>query len=536
MSRIRWYGPTLVMLVVVLLVMLAGPGVARKIVHAQAGAQIQLVKSQLADNPTLAELSHAFRKVAEVVEPSVVHIEVRARNESPRGRSGSPNQFWERFFGPGGPPDGMELPDLPQQAPEAMPDDQFDRYNPALPYGNGSGWVYDDAGHIITNNHVVRKRDGLLADEILVRFHDGSERNAKVVGTDPRTDVAVIRVEGDNLHPATIADEPVEQGDIVFAFGSPFRFEFSMSQGIVSGKGRQLGIIRNGGYENFIQTDAAINPGNSGGPLTNIYGQVIGMNTAIATATGAYNGLGFAIPTDMVVRVADQLIDSGKVSRGYLGIFIEDLDEKMARTFGFTGKGVLVVNPIKGGPAAAADIRKGDIVTRVNDKAVTTADELRNRVAAIKPGSTVSLELFRDGKLITTDVEIAELPDQPLAAGGTSPSDVDASAKELELLQKLGVQSARALTDADVKQLKLDDDTQGVLVLGVRRGSVAQQQGINRGSIITDVMGEQVDSVESLVAQLKKHDLAAGVRVSVLDRSPDGEWLPRFVLLDLASE
>ncbi|NJL31408.1 MAG: PDZ domain-containing protein, partial [Phycisphaerales bacterium] len=248
--------------------------------------------------------------------------------------------------------------------------------------GSGSGWVYSADGHIITNNHVIEE-----ADRIEVRFFNGESMDAVVVGTDPKTDVAVIKVDATKLHASTLATEPVEQGEIVFAFGAPFRFEFSMSQGIVSGQGRQLGILaERQGYENFIQTDAAINPGNSGGPLTNIYGQVVGMNTAIASRTGAFNGLGFAIPIDMVKKVVDELIATGTVQRGYLGIFIEELDPRMARTFGYDGKGVLVTNPIDGGPAAEAGVQRGDIITKVEGKPVSTPDELRNLVADLAPG------------------------------------------------------------------------------------------------------------------------------------------------------
>jgi serine protease Do len=238
-------------------------------------------------------LSEAFKDVARVVEKSVVSITVYSKRP-PTG--GIPEEL---------------LPLLPPgRAPKG--NSEFDDYDVPQQYGSGSGWIYDTKGHIITNNHVI---DG--ADRIVVRFYDGSERDAKVVGVDTKTDIAVVKVKGDDLHPAKRADKPVDQGEIVFAFGSPFRFDFSMSQGIVSAKGRQLGILRGAqGYENFIQTDAAINPGNSGGPLTNIYGEVVGMNTAIASRTGAYNGLGFAIPVRMVEQVGDQLIENGKVSRG----------------------------------------------------------------------------------------------------------------------------------------------------------------------------------------------------------------------------
>ena len=317
MHRIRWYGPSVMLLLTTLLVMATGPNVARQIAWAGTDAKIALVKQNLASKPSLAELSEAFREVAQAVAPSVVHIEVSVKDSPARRRLKSfrEEELFRRFFGPHrfrGERDDSDDDTAPKDDGE-----DYDRYNMPSEQSTGSGWVYDQDGHIITNHHVVEH-----ADVITIRFQDGTHYEATVVGTDPKTDIAVVKVDTPQIHPATIADEVVEQGDIVFAFGSPFQFEFSMSQGIVSGKGRRLHILdRHQGYENFIQTDAAINPGNSGGPLTNIYGQVVGMNTAIATSTGYYNGLGFAIPVNMVTNVADQLISTGKVSRGYLGIY-----------------------------------------------------------------------------------------------------------------------------------------------------------------------------------------------------------------------
>jgi serine protease Do len=530
MTRIRWYGPTLVLLLTALLVMILGPSVARRIAHAQHAASIRLVKDELSHNPSLAELSDAFRKVATVVEPSVVHIMVYAREpgrDGPNPPPGLDDDFEQRipepfrdfFFGPEG-----------RQLQPRRRGDRYEQYNPDRPYGNGSGWVYDERGHIITNFHVVQG-----AQRIEVRFQDGDKRAATLVNADPRTDIAVLKVEGDGLHPAFTADEPVEQGDIVFAFGSPFGFDFSMSQGIVSATGRKnLRIIQGGGYENFIQTDAAINPGNSGGPLTNINGQVVGMNTAIATRTGAYNGLGFAIPVAMVRDIADQIIKSGKVSRGYLGIYIEDLEPRMAKTFGFTGKGVLVVNPIAGGPADKAGIQSGDIITQVNAKPMDSADELRNYVASLEPGSQIKIELFRAGQLITMDLTITELPD---SMAGASPRQTgenhDADAQGIEALRKLGIENARTLGDEERTQLEIDDNRLGVLVLAVRPNSAAANEGVARGTIIIRIMDQNVTTVEELTQALKDFDLTQGVRLSVLSRNPDGQWMPRFVLLQL---
>ncbi len=232
MRRIHWYGPTVVLLVTTLLVMITGPHLARRIAWASTESRIALVKRNLAGDPSLAQLSESFREVAEVVAPSVVHIEISAKDPSDA----------RKLLRPFLPPRGFRLDpywwrdrhgDEPE---ERAPDDDgedYDQYNVPLDVSTGSGWVYDRDGHIVTNNHVVEN-----ADVITVRFQDGSQHKAEVVGRDPKTDTAVIRVDTKDLHPATIADEPVEQGDIVFAFGSPFEFEFSMSQGIVSGQGQ----------------------------------------------------------------------------------------------------------------------------------------------------------------------------------------------------------------------------------------------------------------------------------------------------------
>ncbi len=520
LRRVLWYGPTVMLLATTLLVMIAGPRLARKIAWAQNDSQILLVKDSLAKNPSLADLSKAFRQVAKVVEPSVVHIRVStARRSHSSGRLD--DDLLRRFFGPDRLPDRFR-PDPDDESPDGEPDD-LKQYDVPQAYGSGSGWVYDNDGHIITNYHVIDS-----ADVITVRFHDGSEREAEIIGTDPKTDIAVIKIDGGELYPATLAKETVEQGDIVFAFGSPFRFEFSVSQGIVSAKGRRLGILENNqGYEDFIQTDAAINPGNSGGPLTNIYGRVVGMNTAIATRSGGNQGLGFAIPVDMVRNIVDQLIASGKVSRGYLGIYITSLDPKLARTFGYDGEGVLVENPIEDGPAIEAGVERGDIITHINDTPVTSADGLRNLVAAYPPGTELTISVFRDGETLDLTVTIAELPDQVSVAVTDPKGSGDTDSPGKQLLRKLGLTSVVGFTEEHAKQLEMPFEP-GVLIKAVRANSAAAAAGITNRLVITDVMGVPVDSVTALSEQLAAHDLAKGVRVSVRDRVNR-----RFVLLEL---
>ncbi len=540
MRTFRWYGPALVLLLVALVVVLAGPGIARRLAYENRLQEISLIKDGLRENVSLAELSRSFKDVARVVEPSVVYIQVFKRGSSatPQRRM-LEEDFFRRFFGPRGLPpelvppggeDGMEEQTPQDDEPSSRQRDggNMDRYNVPRQVGSGSGWIYSNDGYIITNNHVIEE-----ADRIEVRFYNGETLTATVKGTDPKTDVAVLKVDAAKLHAATLATEPVDQGEIVFAFGAPFRFEFSMSQGIVSGKGRQLGILAGRqGYENFIQTDAAINPGNSGGPLTNIYGQVVGMNTAIATQTGAFNGLGFAIPVDMVKRVVDELIATGKVQRGYLGIFIEELDPRMARTFGYDGKGVLVTNPIEGGPAAEAGVQRGDIITKVDGKAVSNPDELRNLVADLPPGKQVRLEIYRNGQISEKVATIAVLPDQVAMTGERSGMGERRNPETVsrELLNKLGFENVATMGRELAERFRVPF-VEGVVVMNVRPNSAAAAERITRGSVITDVMGVKVTSVEQLVGELNKHDLRKGVRMSL--RSGEVE---RFVLLELPTD
>ena len=530
MNRIRWYGPTLVLLATVLLVMVAGPQLARQIAWAQTDAQINNGRKQLREKSQfLGELSKSFREVAKVVEPSVVSIEVLSKQDERQ----NPRDMLRRWFGP----------NAPGQRPDAEEDNgsnEFEEYDPAQPFGNGSGWVYHhDAAnggekYIITNNHVIRQ-----ADEIRVRFSDGAKYQATVVGTDPRTDVAVLKVNAPDLHAAAIAPNGVEQGDIVFALGSPFRFDFSISQGIVSAKGRQLGIIGPGGYENFIQTDAAINPGNSGGPLTNIYGEVIGMNTAIASRTGVYNGLGFAIPVQMAIDVADQLIEKGRVERGYLGVYIEDLTERAAQTFDFDGDGVLVVDPIPDSPADDAGLQAGDIITQVNGNAVASADELRNMIAGFQPGTDVELTVVRNGEQVdpTPTVTLGELPSRDRMSQRSTPNRPGESpqpdSEGVETLRKLGIEAVQTFSEQMAQRLGATP-TEGVLIRQVRSGSAADAAGVTRGMIITRVMSTEVSNGKELVEAVEGHAPGKPLRLRVAEWNPEAErYNNRFVFLEL---
>jgi serine protease Do len=303
-----------------------------------------------------------------------------------------------------------------------------------------------------------------------------------------------------------------------------------MSQGIVSGTSRQLGILGRLGYENFIQTDAAINPGNSGGPLTNIHGEVVGMNTAIATRTGANNGLGFAIPADMIRQIVDQLINKGKVSRGYLGVFIRDVDAKIARSFNFKGEGVLVDDFVDAqSPAAKAGLWAGDIITHVNGDPVSTSAQLRQRVAAFGPGEKVKVTVFREGATKEFTIKLTEAPTKlaDVGKGGGKPEEKAVEPDKLAPLKKLGLENLSTLTRQRAEDLGLEGSS-GVLIEEVRSGSVAYAEGLRPGVIITEVQGKAVKSVEELAAAFAQRDLKEGVRLRVKI-----ENVSRFVFLAL---
>jgi len=549
MVKVRWYGPTIVLLMTVLTIMVAGPSLSQKIAHASKSEEIRLVQQSLENSSTLAQLSQAFRDVASTVKPSVVSIQVLQRSRRAPTRKNAPmgpEELFERWFNPHG-----RIPQSPpnphqQIEPNANKGESYDQYNPLRPFGSGSGWVYAKGGYILTNNHVVTQRDGKTpADEIKVKFSDGRERIATIVGTDPKTDIAVLKVDGP-VHPAKLAtEETIAQGDMVFAFGSPFGIEFSMSQGIISATNRRnLQIISGDGFEDFIQTDAAINPGNSGGPLTNIYGHVVGMNTAIASRTGAFNGIGFAIPITMVQSIADQLIHNGSVERGFLGIGIQDLDSKLAKTYGLEGKGVLITKPLPGSPAEKAGLLANDIITEVQGRQVKTADALKNFVASHRPGKTLNVKVFRNGEYLDFDVTIAKRPDNATTMNMNdemqeqlAPAEVPLAAG-IETLKKLGIEQAQTFTPEIAKNGKVGF-IPGVVIQGVRTGSEAQRKGLRAGSIITHIMSSennfkdlQVTSLKMLSEEITKHNIDDGVRIRVSHHTRNG-WIQVIVLLEL---
>ena len=268
-----------------------------------------------------------------------------------------------------------------------------------IPQGVGSGVIVRANGYIITNNHVISNQQGGVADEILVRLSNGKEYKAKVVGRDPKTDVAVLKVNATGLPTAKIADsKQTRVGDIVFAIGNPMGVGLTVTTGIISAKNRNIGIYGLDGYENFIQTDASINPGNSGGALVDIKGRLIGINSAIVSGSGGNVGIGFAIPSNLAVDVSSQLVKTGKVNRRTIGVYIAPISEVEAQRLGLSNKSVLIQDVLAKTAAAKAGLRAGDIITHINNRAIEGVGSLRSSIAHLKKGDVVSIDIWRDQK------------------------------------------------------------------------------------------------------------------------------------------
>ena len=364
----------------------------------------------------------------------------------------------------------------------------------------GSGFIINRDGYILTNNHVVGD-----ATEIKVKLSDGREFMAKVVGKDPPTDVALIRLEKAPHDLPTVAlgdSDALEQGDFVLALGNPFGLSGSASFGMVSAKARSL---QNGPFDDFIQTDAAINPGNSGGPLFNMKGEVVGINTAIVSPQIG-QGIGFAVPISLAKQLLPQLEKGSKIARGYLGVTVGDLTPELARGFGLAEglKGALVQDVIANAPAGKAGLKAGDVVTSVNGKAVEDRGQLTRTVASIPPGGKANLGLLRKGKKLEISVTVGTRPDEEALARGEggeedeSAGEGPASAKGA----KLGVR-LQGLTAEQRRQMKIDGEV-GVLVADVAPDGAAARSGIQRGDVILEVAQDAVGKPEQVSAAVGK--------------------------------
>ena len=452
---------------------------------------------------SLRQSSKAFSSVAKSVSPSVVFIQVEGQTEVPHPRSFPfpfDEDFFKRFFGesfPGTPP-GHGLPQ--------------DKYRSV---SQGSGFVFrvedrllSDKTYIMTNNHVVED-----ADKVSVKFNDGKEYEATITGRDPLSDIAVIEISRVKSPVLPLGDSSkLDVGEWVVAIGNPFGLSHTLTVGVVSATGRTSVGIND--YEDFIQTDAAINPGNSGGPLVNLDGEVIGMNTAIFTRTGGYMGIGFAIPINMAKEIANQLIDKGEVSRGYLGISIQPLTAELAKAFKIKqNQGILVAEVIEGSAAAKAGFKQGDVIVEFRGRPVTDVGNFRNQVSLTPPGKQETITIIRDGKWHDLVVTIGERSQDEVVAKGSAQSAT-----------QLGL-TVQTLT-ADLARQFNARAGEGVVVTEVKRGSVATMAGIKTGTIILQVDRKPVKTADEFSREINKADKDKGVLLLI--RSGD---MQHYVLL-----
>jgi serine protease Do len=402
------------------------------------------------------------------------------------------------------------MPNMPQDGPFRDFFDQFPQFrdqfpqSPSRPRGGmaqGSGFVISADGYIVTNNHVVGK-----ADKVSVTFSDGQKYDAKVIGTDPKTDLALIKIEGGkSFSHVKFSDKEPRIGDWVMAVGNPFGLGGTVTSGIISARGRDIG---SGPYDDFLQIDASINKGNSGGPAFNLDGEVIGINTAIFSPSGGSVGIGFAIPAATAMEVVEDLRTNGVVTRGWLGVQIQPVTDDIAEGLGLKdNKGALVADVTEKSPALAAGIKTGDTIVKVGEDEVSDPRDLAKKVARFQPGKSVDVTVIRDGKTMTIPVELGTMP------GDRQASNSKPDTPERSSYAELGVRLAPA------------EDGAGVRVVDVKPGSAAEARGIRPGDVILEVAGQEVHEPADVRAALTS---AKGKRIVMLVRSGDNQ---RFVAL-----
>ncbi len=350
----------------------------------------------------------------------------------------------------------------------------------------GSGVIVTDNGYIITNNHVIKG-----ADKIKVTLHDNRSFEANVVGTDGSTDLALLKIDAENLSFVKYGDsDKVKVGDWVLAVGNPFNLASTVTAGIVSAKARNVNILRDqSAIESFIQTDAAVNPGNSGGALVNQKGELIGINTAIASPTGTYAGYAFAVPVNIVKKVVDDLKQHGEVQRAYLGVYIRNLNSDLADEINIDrSKGVYIDSIIPGTAAASANIQKKDVIIKVADKEINSASELQEEIGKRRPGDEITITLIRDGNKKTVDVTLKEIK-------GTKKT-------EDKVLEKLGI----AINDLGQKQKKKLNIDYGVVVTQIREGIISETTGMKEGFVMLKVNNKKIETVNDFINELEGHE------------------------------
>ncbi|ENA32033.1 peptidase Do [Pseudomonas sp. HPB0071] len=424
-------------------------------------------------------LAHAdlpdFTPLVESASPAVVNISTRQNLPASRGGA-------------------MSMPDLEGLPPGIR--EFFERSIPQMPQGPdsrrreaqslGSGFIISADGYVLTNNHVVAD-----ADEIIVRLSDRSDHTAKLIGADPRTDVALLKIDAKNLPTVKLGNsDKLKVGEWVLAIGSPFGFDHSVTAGIVSAKGRSL---PNENYVPFIQTDVAINPGNSGGPLFNLSGEVVGINSQIFTRSGGFMGLSFAIPIDVAMNVANQLRTEGKVTRGWLGVVIQEVDKDLAESFGLEKPaGALIAQVLESGPAAKSGLKVGDVILSVNGQQIVESADLPHLIGNLKPDATAEMNIVREGARKTVSVKVGDMPDDDSIAASGQPGAERSS-------NRMGIAVAD-LTDEQKKSLQLQS---GVVIKQVTDGPAAMI-GLRPGDVITHLNNQPVSSARQFQDTMKK--------------------------------
>ncbi|SMO42283.1 DegQ family serine endoprotease [Gracilimonas mengyeensis] len=415
---------------------------------------------------SLKDFNDAIVDIAEKTNPAVVTITTKRTQEIRRV-----NPF-SQFFG------------MPQG--EGQTQERIQR-------GLGSGVIVSEDGYILTNNHVIDN-----TDEITVRMYSGEEVEAELIGTDPQTDIAVLKVEENNLPAVTLGNsDNLKVGSFVLAIGSPLseNLAHTVSFGIVSARGRSLTNLT--AYGDYIQTDAAINPGNSGGALIDVNGQLVGINSAIASRSGGNDGIGFAIPANLAKRIMDDLVDDGEVSRGYLGMTMGgEVDQTMAKALDLDDtRGIMVGRVEEGSPAENAGLQAEDVIVSLNGEEIRNWDNFRTSIASFKPGDEITLGIVRDNDNMELEVTLGERPDDATASASSQDKD--------DLNERLGF-TVTDLTAEIRRQLDLENETEGVIVRNVRQGSDAFERGLRRGDVITSVNKNKIDSSDEFYSQLER--------------------------------
>jgi len=466
----------------------------------EADAQVTTSTSTVRVSPEVLNIQAAFERVASIMRPAVVNISTVVVEKAPNYEFffGTP---FEEFFGGNG------------QGGNVQPNPPSRRYE-----GIASGFIFSPDGYILTNEHVVHD-----AKTIRVTMADGRNFTGKLVGKDERSDIAVIKVNaGGNLTAAPLGDsDKIKVGDWAIAVGFPFGLQETVTNGIISAV-RQSLTIEGSNYSNMIQTDAAINRGNSGGPLCNIYGEVIGINTAIYAPTGVFSGVGFAIPINSAKAIMNSLIQQGRVVRGWLGVEVRPVDDAIARQFRLPDRnGAFVNNVLDNSPAAKAGLQRGDVIRSVNGKNIAAPQDLQNIISQTAPNSRVQLAIIRNAKPMTVALVTGEMPQETAQAPQQQQQGGDNRQNQLDTASWQGM-TVVTMNNALAQRFNLQPGQKGCLITDVERGSVADQMDANPGDIIVSVNRIPTPTINEFKSAISKVKLNEGV---VLDVNRQGRML-----------